>query len=206
MSDFKFTNSDQPLPAPHELRSSFKVKANPSTDIWSKLPSTERFNAPILHKTVPLSSFRKARAHISADWNTLYDQGGLILVLNRGESRKWIKTGIEYVDGKARVSTVSKDRAADWSLLPIPESSTRAVQGVTIEMNKREEDGTLWIYLIGGEGGDETRVPVREVTWAFEEEEATECWVGVYACRPAKDDGLGELEVTFSRLEIELSE
>ena len=35
-----------------------------------------------------------------------------------GKKSKWIKTGIEFYEGKALVSTVVRDRWADWSLYP----------------------------------------------------------------------------------------
>ncbi|OJD17658.1 hypothetical protein AJ78_02249 [Emergomyces pasteurianus Ep9510] len=196
MSDFKFTFSDQPVPSASDLKTGFVIKANPSTDIWAKPPSTHRFNGPILHKTVPLSSFERASVHVSAKWTTLYDQGGLILVLNRDDgTQKWVKTGIEFVDGKPHVSTVGKDNWADWSLLPMaPGTET----GARIEM-VREKDVSLWIYLI--EGGERRRI--RQVNWAFVDEGSTQCWIGVYAAKPAKEGG--ELMVSFKELEIELS-
>ncbi|PGH13233.1 hypothetical protein AJ79_03791 [Helicocarpus griseus UAMH5409] len=197
MSAFKFTFSTQPLPPPPSLSTTFAIKANPSTDTWSKPPSTHRFNAPILHKTGPLASFKRASVHISAQWSNLYDQGGLILVLNYADgTKKWVKTGIEFVNGKPHVSTVAKDNWADWSLLEIPGGGGEA----KIEM-VREGNG-LWVYLVEeGEGGKKA---IREVTWALVEEGVTEAWVGVYAARPAKEGG--ELVVEFKGLEVEFAE
>ncbi|KAL9111394.1 MAG: hypothetical protein Q9187_007933, partial [Circinaria calcarea] len=79
MSSFKFSNTDQT--APSDLPIDFTVTAHPGTDVWKKPPSTDHFNAPILHRTIPLSSFTKARVAVTANWKQLYDQGGLILVL-----------------------------------------------------------------------------------------------------------------------------
>ncbi|PGH26899.1 hypothetical protein AJ80_01482 [Polytolypa hystricis UAMH7299] len=195
MAAFTFTNSTQEAPPAADLITGFVIKAAPDTDIWSKPPAKNVFNAPVLHQTVPLSKFRKASAHINADWTSLYDQGGLILVLNRADgARKWIKTGIEFVNGKPHVSTVAKDTWADWSLLPIPADSHAA----TIEMAK-EEDGSLWIYLVSGV----QRAPIREVTWAFLEEDTTECWVGAYVAKPAAE--AGDLVVAFKQFKVELS-
>ena len=53
--------------------------------------------------------------NVKADWKTLYDQGGLCLVLLReGEERKWVKTGIEFTHGGPHVSTVGCDRWVGW--------------------------------------------------------------------------------------------
>lgn len=195
MSDLTFTNSTQAIPRDADLPAEFNITAKSSTDIWSKPPSTERFNAPILHKTAPLSTFKKARVAVSAHWSKLYDQGGLLFVVNNPDgSRKWVKTGIEFVDDKANVSTVAKDRWADWSLLPIIPTGGHAA---TIEMVR--EDGSLWIYLNEGL----KRTPIREVTWAFEDEGEKECWIGSYAAKPSADGP--DLVVSFRHLVIDLS-
>lgn len=197
MSRFTFTNTDRE--APISLPTEFTITAPPSTDIWRKPPSTHSFTAPILHCTLPLSTFSKARVAVSAKWGTLYDQGGLILVLPQPDgTNKWVKTGIEFVHGQANVSTVAADRWADWSLLPL---ANEEGSSVTVEMAK-EKDGSLWVYVIEGV----KRKPIREVTWVFEEfkqegEGERECWVGAYAAKPSKD-GEG-LEVNFGHLVIE---
>ncbi|KAK2811128.1 hypothetical protein FQN50_002464 [Emmonsiellopsis sp. PD_5] len=194
MSNYQFAFSDQPVPSTEALTIGFTIKASPSTDIWAKPPSKLPFNSPILYKSAPLPSFKRARVHISANWGTLYDQGGLILVLNRADgTRKWIKTGIEFVNNKPHVSTVAKDNWADWSLLSIPSGGREA----TIEMQR--VDAALWIYLI--EGAEKT--PIREITWPFIDEETTECWIGPYVAKPSSDGQ--DLEVTFKDLEIELA-
>ena len=86
---------------------------------------------------------------VQADWKMLYDQAGLILVLNQSDgSKRWVKTGIEYVNDAPHASTVSCDRWADWSLLPLDGT------GLTVEMEREVKDGkltsTLWVYVVQG--------------------------------------------------------
>lgn len=192
MSGFKFSNTDQTPPS--ELPIDFTITAPPGTDIWKKPPSTNAFNAPILHHTIPVSSFAKARVAVTADWKHLYDQGGLILVLPQADgSKKWIKTGIEFVDGKAMISTVVTDRYADWSLQPLPQAGGNSV---TVEMERAGV--SLWVYVIQGV----ERRPIRKVAWVFEEGNVKgECWVGAYAAKPSQEGG--DLEVTFGHLVVE---
>ena len=115
------------------------------------------------------------------------------------------------------VSTVACDRWADWSLLPLPTATSGGTSGgtsVTVVMEREVLEGvggsTLCVYVVEGV---EKRV-VREVTWVFEEvngegeEEGEldgECWVGVYAAKPTKDEGDGgrELSVEFGGLVVE---
>lgn len=196
MSDYQFINSSQPVPDAKDLPISFSIGASPSTDVWAKPPATHRFNAPILYKTLPLKSFKRARVSIVAEWKVLYDQGGLIVVINgKGDEsqRQWIKCGIEFTSNKPHVSVVAKDRWADWSLTAVPSGG----QAATVEL-VREEDNTLWVYLIEGV----SRVPLREVTWAFEHGEAAECWIGAYAARPSSST-TDDLVVDFRHLIVE---
>lgn len=196
MAGFTFVNSKEKVPGEGDIPVEFTIKASPSTDVWSKPPSTVRFNAPILYKSARLSSFKRAKVSLVANWTNEYDQGGLILVINGpGGSQQWIKTGIEFVKEKSHISTVAKDRWADWSLLPVPSGGPAA----TIEM-VREQDGSLWIYLFEGI----QRVPVREVTWAFEDDDKKECWIGTYVARPS-DKG-GDLVVNFRHFTVDLGE
>lgn len=188
---FKFANYSNP--APSELPTDFTISAKAETDLWEKPPSTHSFNCPILYQSIQLSSFKKARVAVSADWKDLYDQGGLCIIINKTDgSRKWVKTGIEYVEDAAHISTVATDRWSDMSLRPMP---SLGGTGATIEMCKGK-DGSLWVYLVEGV----KRSPLRDVTWFFEGDDAEDCWVGVYAAKPS---GSGDLEVAFSHLVIE---
>lgn len=193
---FNLFNSSQPVPGNGNPPAEFTLSAPPSTDIWAKPPSTSRFSAPILYRSIPLTSFKRARVAFNAQWKSQYDQGGLILVINGADgNRKWVKTGIELTHGKPRLSTVVKDRWADWSLLPNPTKGPAA----TIEM-VREPDNSLWVYLVEGV----QKSPIREVSWVFEETSGIQdCWVGVYAAKPGSDDG-GDLVVNFGHLVIEV--
>ena len=196
MTKFSFFSSAQPIPGSGTPPPEFSVSAPPSSDVWAKPPSTERFNAPILYQSIQLDTFKRARIAINASWQQKYDQGGLILVLNASDgTRKWVKTGIELTHGKPHLSSVAKDRWADWSLLPLPSQGPAAM----IEM-VREQDNSLWIYLVEGV----QKSPIREVTWVFEEKGVQDCWIGVYAARPSSEGG--DLEVKFGHLLIETRE
>ncbi|OOF90805.1 hypothetical protein ASPCADRAFT_211758 [Aspergillus carbonarius ITEM 5010] len=196
MTKFTFANSSQKAPGDGILPAEFAIKAAPATDAWSKPPSTDIFNAPILYQTVPLKSFKRVRVAFNALWQQNYDQGGLILVLHGpGGTRKWVKTGIELTRGRPHLSTVTKDKWADWSLQPVPSGGGAA----TLELVK-EADNSLWIYLVEGI----QKSPLREITWIFEEPDVQDFWVGLYAARPSKEGG--DLVVNFGHLIIEATE
>ena len=58
------------------------------------------------------SSFT-AEIRVQGDYETLYDQAGLMV---RIDDRRWVKTGVELTDGKLVLSTVVTDGRSDWSV------------------------------------------------------------------------------------------
>ncbi|KAH8895830.1 hypothetical protein GQ53DRAFT_33788 [Thozetella sp. PMI_491] len=201
--------------------STFVLKAAPGTDIWRKPPSKDIFNAPtgappgVASNRSPLSAFVSARASVSFLWTEQYDQGGLLLSFRRKGSdpaappQKWIKTGIEFYNGKPMLSTVSCDAWADWSVSPLTTSASdtsataAAAKTWTTMLIQREQDGNgtgLWVYQVldGGE-----KVPLREICWAFGDGSADDWEVEVLgmAARPA-ETATGELEVEVKDFEV----
>ncbi|KIJ49342.1 hypothetical protein M422DRAFT_27700 [Sphaerobolus stellatus SS14] len=192
-------NDAPTLPTPETIPTA--IPASPGVDIWRKPPSTVVSNAPCYIETFPAKSFLRARVSIKANWQRLYDQGGLVLFIPGWPTQEvWLKAGIEFTGGQPWVSTVIGREGGDWSLFPAPGG---AREEVTVEI-EREEDGkgtSLWVYLVEGD----KRTPIRESTWVFKEEYLKgDISVGIYAARPTK---LGEedkevLDVSFASLEI----
>lgn len=113
--------------------------------------------------------------------------------------------------GTPRAATVACDVWADWSLSPVSSSPpttgsedddrwiTVAVENGTDELGK-----SLWVYQIigGGDGGgQEEKVPLREVCWVFGHGAEWELTVEAYACRPSKATA-EELAVEFKGFEV----
>ena len=79
-----------------------------------------------------------------ADFDTLYDQAGLMVRVDAGT---WIKAGIEMSDGLPQLGAVVTRGVSDWSVAPVPEwhgrpvtvRASRAADAVTIRA--RCEDG-----------------------------------------------------------------
>jgi regulation of enolase protein 1 (concanavalin A-like superfamily) len=182
------------------------LSATAPTDIWRKPPYLDVFTAPVISKSLPISSFKRVQVSVTGEWSTLYDQGGLIFVLpakKSGTQKRWIKTGIEFYHNKPCMSVVAADEWADWSLSLLSPEKERAGK-MMVEMEREREDGiwgsVLRISLVN-EKGD--KMPIREVTWAFHDlDEDDEILVGVYAAKPTKDER-NELLVNFEGFEIE---
>ncbi|KAF2483702.1 hypothetical protein BDY17DRAFT_152744 [Neohortaea acidophila] len=183
------------------LSSHMTIHTPPKTDIWRPSPTQDDFNAPFIYASLKSSAFRRISVNISAHWKTKYDQGGLIICWPRSprNQSQWVKTGIEYFEGKPALSVVGCDRFSDWSLCPMPEAN--AVDA-TIEAVRVEQ--TLWVYLVLGA----ERRPLREIKWAFLEgrDVEAEMWVGIYAAKPtpeSQDDLQSGIEVLFKNLTLD---
>jgi uncharacterized protein len=203
---FHSLNTPTTVKSPPATSTSFTLSPDPSTptDIWRKPgpPEVKTFNAPVIYKSLKVSSFQRARVTVSGNWSTLFDQGGLTFILPavgiEPTDQKWIKTGIEYYQGELFVSTVAADAWADWSLV---QAGIRDGE-VTVEMERKAKDDTLWIYVIDGQN----KIPIREVTWALSEPGTDICWIGVYAATPTiagEETADHSLKVKFEGWQLE---
>ncbi|KAL8770195.1 MAG: hypothetical protein Q9209_004037 [Squamulea sp. 1 TL-2023] len=184
--------SQPALPSSPSTSETFTLHTPPNTDIWRKpQPLTDSFNAPRYLTTIPLKELKSAQVTVKGAWKTLYDQGGLLIVIpppaaaeDSAEKQRWIKTGIEFYDGKPHISAVACDRMER-----------------EVEPQTKEKTSTMWIrYLDSGSGEWK---PIREITWGFENDDG-DVQIGVYAAKPTPDEGFEseELKVEFTGLEI----
>lgn len=58
----------------------------------------------------------EVKVKITGNYRTTFDQMGLML---RTDHKNWIKTGVEFVDGKQCVSTVVTHNTSDWSVIEL---------------------------------------------------------------------------------------
>ena len=73
-------------------------------------------------------------ARFQAGYTTLYDQAGLML---RRDDAAWIKTGIEFTDGLMHFSVVVTGPRSDWSVIPLPGTTTDA--WITARLTRRSD-------------------------------------------------------------------
>lgn len=194
MATWQSLNYDRPIP---DVSKPFSIICPIQTDVWEKPPSTRRFNAPIIYTTSTVGAFKAAEVTVKGKWTYQYDQGGLCLIMNlKDGSRRWVKTGIEMLEGQPLISVVTKDRWADWGLRPLLEPESKMAR-LRIETH---DDGSLWVYVIDEEG---KKHPMREVTWWGELDNDTEVYIGPAAAKPSQEGG--DLTVDFSDLMVETS-
>ncbi len=58
----------------------------------------------------------EAKVKVSGDYKVRFDQAGMMIRLDH---ENYIKTGIEFVDGKYNLSTVVTHKTSDWSVISI---------------------------------------------------------------------------------------
>ncbi|CAE6359146.1 unnamed protein product [Rhizoctonia solani] len=189
-----------PASIPINSSSHITVNALPGTDLWRKPPSTNSVNGPAYLAHRLLNQFKRARMTVSAEWTRAYDHGGLVFHINSpGEKyQSWVKTGIEMFEGKPHVSTVATPEGgyADLSL------AVASGKSATIEVVAERPSMKISPFFCPLRSG------IRQVTWAFQENQDLLLGVGIFAARPTKTEGeetgKGEaLVVSFEDLKIE---
>lgn len=104
------------------------MQVTPQSDYWriSHYGFTVD-DAPFLYTT--RGGEFEVKAKISGDYKVRFDQAGLML---RIDKENYIKTGIEYVDGKYNLSVVVTHHTSDWSVItldrPVPYIWIKAVR------------------------------------------------------------------------------
>jgi regulation of enolase protein 1 (concanavalin A-like superfamily) len=100
----KFTGNAQKL--------TFTVE--PGTDFWQVTHyGFKRDNGPFTF--VETEGDFEVSVKVTGSYTELFHQAGLMI---RIDEKNWIKTGIEFVDGKQNVSAVVTREVSDWSVIP----------------------------------------------------------------------------------------
>ncbi len=86
-----------------------------------------------------------AEVKVRGDYTDQYDQAGLMVRL---DAERWVKTGIEFVDGRQNMSAVVTHAVSDWSVVALAEPAevlslrlTRTGDALQIDY---AVDGRLW--------------------------------------------------------------
>lgn len=91
------------------------MDVTPYSDYWRVSPyDTMIDDAPFLYTT--RGGEFEVKVRISGKYKTNSDQAGLMLKISRGN---YIKTGVEFVDGKYKIITVESHEASKWNVLEV---------------------------------------------------------------------------------------
>lgn len=94
---------------------SLKVAVTPQTDYWriSHYGFTVD-DAPFYYATY--GGEFEVKVKLTGQYKARFDQMGLMI---RIDQQHYIKTGVEFVDGKFNISTVVTNKTSDWSVMPL---------------------------------------------------------------------------------------
>jgi len=91
------------------------MQVTPKSDYWriSHYGFTVE-DAPFYYSTY--GGEFEAKVKLIGDYKVRFDQMGLMI---RIDQKNYIKTGVEFVDGKFNISTVVTNQKSDWSVTPL---------------------------------------------------------------------------------------
>ena len=131
---------------------------------------------------------------------------------------KWVKAGIEMVNGESFVGITATRRWSDWSLVPLEkEDGGKVTILVEREVEEGEKVESLWDYVVNKETGE--KMGVRQINWWYkhdildqnvtaDSEKNRSLLIGVFGARPRVPAGEGreneELVVKFEEFEVKL--
>jgi regulation of enolase protein 1 (concanavalin A-like superfamily) len=94
------------------------VTADPQTDFWRKThDGGVRDNGHFYFQ--PVSGDFTAEVKFQGKYAAMYDHAGLMVRL---DATRWLKCGVEYVDGMQYASAVVTRDYSDWSVVPLPQN------------------------------------------------------------------------------------
>ena len=155
--------------------------ATPQSDYWRIAHYGFTVDdAPFLYTTY--GGEFEAKVKITGDYRERYDQAGMII---RIDHENYIKTGIEYVDGKYNLSAVVTHHTSDWSVITLD----RAVPFIWIKAVRRLDAVEIYYSY------DDQTYTLMRIAWL---QDNTPVQVGLMAASP---DGQG-FQASFEHFQV----
>ena len=155
--------------------------ATPQSDYWRIAHYGFTVDdAPFLYTTY--GGEFEAKVKITGDYKVRYDQAGMMI---RIDHENYIKTGIEYVDGKYNLSAVVTHHTSDWSVITLD----RPVPFVWIKAVRRLDAVEIYYSF------DDKEYTLMRIAWM---QDNTPVQVGLMAASP---DGQG-FQASFEHFQV----
>ena len=155
--------------------------ATPQSDYWRIAHYGFTVDdAPFLYTTY--GGEFEAKVKITGDYRERYDQAGMMI---RIDHENYIKTGIEYVDGKYNLSAVVTHHTSDWSVITLD----RAVPFIWIKAVRRLDAVEIYYSF------DDQTYTLMRIAWL---QDNTPVQVGLMAASP---DGQG-FQASFEHFQV----
>ena len=155
--------------------------ATPQSDYWRIAHYGFTVDdAPFLYTTY--GGEFEAKVKITGDYRERYDQAGMMI---RIDHENYLKTGIEYVDGKYNLSAVVTHHTSDWSVITLD----RAVPFIWIKAVRRLDAVEIYYSY------DDQTYTLMRIAWL---QDNTPVQVGLMAASP---DGQG-FQAAFEHFQV----
>ena len=155
--------------------------ATPQSDYWRIAHYGFTVDdAPFLYTTY--GGEFEAKVKITGDYRERYDQAGMMI---RIDHENYIKTGIEYVDGKYNLSAVVTHHTSDWSVITLD----RAVPFIWVKAVRRLDAVEIYYSY------DDQTYTLMRIAWL---QDNTPVQVGLMAASP---DGQG-FQASFEHFQV----
>lgn len=160
---------------------SLEIVTDKATDFWRKT------HYGFCRDSGHFLGFRTTQAftaelRVQCDFQALYDQAGIMV---RVDPEHWVKSGIEFSDGRAMLSSVLTNGQSDWATAPYEHDAGDFWMRVTVADGvlrlQASADGKVWPLV---------RLAPFTIAQSY--------WVGPMACTPER----GGLPVTFTRFSL----
>ncbi|HWG62768.1 MAG TPA: DUF1349 domain-containing protein [Streptosporangiaceae bacterium] len=106
-----------------------RVNVDPGTDFWRVTGYGYIRDSGHVYGEV-LAGDLDVSVRLRGDYATQYDQAGVML---RADERTWMKTGVEYFEGRRRLSTVLTLGPSSWAVADLPDGA----EDVTLRVSRR---------------------------------------------------------------------
>ena len=133
-----------------------QVNVDPGTDFWRVTGYGYIRDSGHVYGEV-LAGDLDVAVRIRGNWSAQYDQAGVML---RADERTWLKTGIEFFEGRPRLSTVLTLGMSSWTVANLPDDTDDVAlrlsrRGDAVEIRYSTGDGppdlAALVYLPPGQ-------------------------------------------------------
>ena len=165
------------------------VHTDPDTDFWSKTHyGFERDTGHFYYRSFAGDQSFTATINVRGKYHTLYDQGGLML---RIDKNNWIKCGVEYVEGQQYASAVvTVNGWSDWSVVAIESLDV-------LKFRVRREKEVVHVDFAEGEQGS---FKMLRLAYLPVIDRSQAMMVGIMCASPTKN--ASGFDITFDGLSI----
>ena len=108
-----------------------QVNVDPGTDFWRVTGYGYIRDSGHVYGEVVAGDLDVA-VRLRGNYTTQYDQAGIML---RADERTWLKTGVEFFEGRLRLSTVLTLGLSSWAVADLPEGTDE----VSLRVSRRND-------------------------------------------------------------------